>query len=491
MAKKPFFCDDCGTRNTPDSKYCKECGAPIHVAYQTQALTEYDRIDDPTDQERLTQFLDMAFWHNEAGNLDAAVRACNAALAINPNSTTAHSLLGSLYERQGNDAQAIEHFEQVLALNPDSPADRLKLVQLQEGLHIPPVRPSPVYRWLPPVLGTAPFSELAQSWRERWAELRSTERAPLAPKNPSLVVACAAALAVLTGAMFLLRPAAPHQTATSTVAAVVPAKRSAFGSAAAPVPYVSNPLPAPVVLPSLPGTPLNTRPSAIAAVPSHDPFSGTVPTQLTGSAMRVGAPHPVRSEGQSLAAGRLHPLPPLIAVPAAGSGPLPPASVSVPPALQASAAPASQAAFAPNADFARHTVVVTHLGDASAPADGESMSGGLSNGGASDQSSETAGPSRVQITVDPSPDSNSSTSAGSNSGSVPSSAASGSSASGEGFQQSAFTLQQQGDYQHAAAAYTQAIHAFQTQIAAGEDRTAAKRGLQACQTGLQICQQNR
>ena len=132
----------------------------------TLTLSAHDQVEDAAQQERLTQFLDMAFWHTEAGNTDAAVRACQAALAIHPDSTTAHSLLGSLYEKKGDDAQAIQHFEQVLALNPDSEADRAKLEQLREGIHTQPVKPSGLYRWLPPALAHSPVAGLVEKVAE-------------------------------------------------------------------------------------------------------------------------------------------------------------------------------------------------------------------------------------------------------------------------------------------------------------------------------------
>ena len=116
-----LFCTECGTRNSADSKYCKECGYPINAGYRTlmQSIEGDLEIDD-AGRQRVKKLLDMAFWHHESGNPDAAVIACEAALTIQPNCTTAHSLLGILCEKSGDDAGAVEHFESVVRLNPDS-----------------------------------------------------------------------------------------------------------------------------------------------------------------------------------------------------------------------------------------------------------------------------------------------------------------------------------------------------------------------------------
>ena len=81
-----MYCHDCGTANTVDSKYCKECGSKINDGYRTMMLSVQDLPVNQSDEtlDRLTRLLDMAFWHNEAGNIEAAITASEAALAINP-----------------------------------------------------------------------------------------------------------------------------------------------------------------------------------------------------------------------------------------------------------------------------------------------------------------------------------------------------------------------------------------------------------------------
>ncbi len=468
MATKPFFCEECSTRNTPDSKYCKECGASLHAAYQTLALSDHDRIDDPTDQERLTQFLDMAFWHNEAGNTDAAVRACKAALALNANSTTALSLLGSLCERQGDNAQAIGYFERVLALNPDSAADRVKLTQLQEGIHVAPVRASPVYRWLPFAFGTAGFSQMALAMRARWAELQRPEMPVLPPRSRWALASGVAAILVLTIGLFLVKPSSPGVSAEAATAPQ-PVAHSAFGGAQAPPPTPTASVPPIVNLPARPGTPLAPMPSVVASVPpTADPFAGETPIPMTSGPV-FGRPRARSGTRRVTSSDGLRALPPLVAVPSADNGPLPPAPVIIEP----------NAPMPPDSDIARHTVVVHRLGGLSefTPPGAVSASDN-GDGGSVDTTPEPQ--SHIQITVDPGPSGDASNAPASSSGG----------SSGEADQQSAFALQQQGRFRQAAALYSRAIAAYQSELASGQDVDAAQRGLQACQTGLLICRQS-
>ena len=90
-----------------------------------------------------------------------------------------------------------------------------------------------------------------------------------------------------------------------------------------------------------------------------------------------------------------------------------------------------------------------------------------------------APPPHIEITID----------RGADTGSSDNNSAGDGTPAGETYQQTAFALQQQGDYRQASATYQKAVHAYQSQITAGRDPEAARRGLEACQTGLQICRQ--
>ena len=288
-----MYCHECGTANTVDSKYCKECGAKINDGYRTMMLSVQDLPvgQGEAELDKLTRLLDMAFWHNEAGNRDAAITASEAALAINPNSTTAHSLLGTLYEKRGDDARAIEHFEAVLALNPDSAADAAKLDQLRRGVHVKAVMPPAAYVWLPPGL-----VRLAPQVMQTWGTLVAQQKEGTPLSRRPFYAAGAATLLVLVSGLLLLRPWARADAVTVvppiTVASLPPpaasVSQSAFASGLTPAP-VSSP---PVIMRPVPSTggasylPVYPSPPLTA----HDPFAGA---SRTASAAPRGVTSPV------------------------------------------------------------------------------------------------------------------------------------------------------------------------------------------------------
>lgn len=480
-----MYCQDCNTGNSVDSKYCKECGAKINSGYRTMMLSIQDLPLHQSDEdvEKLTRLLDMAFWHNQAGNADAAIIACEAALAVNPHSTTAHSLLGTLFEKQGEDDKAIHHFESVLALNPDSQADAQKLEQLRRGVHVRAVAPPITHQWLPPA-----FLKLGPTLGKRFASLSATPLSAnllqIDPQRRPLFAAGGATALVLIAGLLFTRPWAQAdavKTYPVTSPAAPPAvsvSRSAFGT---PAQTASVP---PVVL--MPGRANTNAPAYLPpALTTRDPFAGQVPApEAASSAAPAGAGSPLwslppvsrpsasrpsasrRSRGMSLPPLRL------AALPAAESG-IPggvaPAPVALPPGIEPSVLAAPAVAPVP-----RHTVVVGNFNSSPAPS-------------AAPYSSDLS--SHIRITVHQSHDGDTA-SAGSNAAPSLSAGGSGSDASGDVYQQRALSLQESGAYSQARQAYQSAIRSYQTQIAAGRDVETAQRGLAACQTGLQICQQS-
>jgi tetratricopeptide (TPR) repeat protein len=111
-------CPNCQTENPERSLTCKACGVSL------QSLTP------PTDEERSRQLVEDAFRLSDEGKLAQAIVACRKAISANPNSTSAYSLLGILYERAGQREQAIQAYEAALRLSPESAADRESLRQL-------------------------------------------------------------------------------------------------------------------------------------------------------------------------------------------------------------------------------------------------------------------------------------------------------------------------------------------------------------------------
>lgn len=67
------------------------------------------------------------------GRWDEAVEACMAALRLAPDNASAQSLLGDIYENQGRCDDAIQWYRMALDVNPDSPADKIKLQRLLDA----------------------------------------------------------------------------------------------------------------------------------------------------------------------------------------------------------------------------------------------------------------------------------------------------------------------------------------------------------------------
>ena len=118
-------CITCGTENPDHHRFCSRCGARI-----TAERPPAEPPKTPASPELAERLLDHAFQYSDEGRLEDAIRAAEQAVAANPNSTSAHSLLGILYERAGQRQRAISEYEHALALSPRSTADREALRQL-------------------------------------------------------------------------------------------------------------------------------------------------------------------------------------------------------------------------------------------------------------------------------------------------------------------------------------------------------------------------
>ena len=127
-----MFCTTCGMKNAADSNFCKQCGHQIDNTISGRVREEdFDRA--LPEDEQLNALLERAYRARKAGDSAQAISLCQEALALRPDSTTAHSLLGQVYESQGDHEMAIRQYERVLQLNPGSIADRVKLDELRDG----------------------------------------------------------------------------------------------------------------------------------------------------------------------------------------------------------------------------------------------------------------------------------------------------------------------------------------------------------------------
>ncbi len=121
-----MICTKCGVRNTHDSKFCRNCGLVIP-----------DHVPPPETVERLEKRLEEAFNLFHEASYDEALIAVGEVLAIERDNVNAISLKAMIYEKQGEVGPAIDAYEQVLVLNPDSVADRIKLEELKRPSAVP------------------------------------------------------------------------------------------------------------------------------------------------------------------------------------------------------------------------------------------------------------------------------------------------------------------------------------------------------------------
>jgi tetratricopeptide (TPR) repeat protein len=80
------------------------------------------------------KLLGHAFDLYDAAKYDEAFEVCRAALRQNPDSGAGHALLASIYEKQGDLDAAVRQMKRVVALNPESQADKERLAHLEQRL---------------------------------------------------------------------------------------------------------------------------------------------------------------------------------------------------------------------------------------------------------------------------------------------------------------------------------------------------------------------
>lgn len=174
-------CPTCGSENTRDSRFCRHCGATLDAAVPVEAAPPsasgvappgangIDAVAPPPvaaveapvvmleiappetnlaaatdsrprggpsseiDQRRARQLLDRSFRLTERGEMGAAILACRQSIALVPDNPAGYSMLGLLLERTGDHQHAIEAYEKVLELAPESVLERESLQRLRDA----------------------------------------------------------------------------------------------------------------------------------------------------------------------------------------------------------------------------------------------------------------------------------------------------------------------------------------------------------------------
>ena len=204
------------------------------------------REDAALPREAYT-LLAQANLHRMRGQWEDAAGKCMAALRLAPDSASANSLLGDIYENQGRYDDAAQWYRMALDANPDSPADRLKLDRLrrhEDALHVPAPRT------------ISPASPVKQAAPSLLLRLK---------RDPELALRVGAIMAAfgLVLVVFFAYRAAHHSGTLRALGlggdAVVSSK--------------------PVVVPPVPGT----LPSDPDGTPAHDPSEAALLTTLQGA----------------------------------------------------------------------------------------------------------------------------------------------------------------------------------------------------------------
>ena len=119
-------CARCGTALPGSSAFCMECGAPVA---QTARVAAPASAPSPLDVHPL---LARANLLRIRGRWSEATEQCAEVLRLDPRNSSAHSLLGDIYENQGRLDDAMHWYELALELSPQSEADQAKLNRVLE-----------------------------------------------------------------------------------------------------------------------------------------------------------------------------------------------------------------------------------------------------------------------------------------------------------------------------------------------------------------------
>lgn len=112
-------CPNCSTQNTLDSLFCRRCGA----GFSEDLLKE--------EQAKLEASVAKGMDLLHDGEVSEAFVIAEASILTNPAYPLGYALKGMAHEKRGELAQALDCYETVVSLNPDSAIDRIKLNQLR------------------------------------------------------------------------------------------------------------------------------------------------------------------------------------------------------------------------------------------------------------------------------------------------------------------------------------------------------------------------
>ncbi len=117
-----IVCTHCQAKNSLDSLFCKSCGREVTEADREQA------------REANAKLIAEGYSLLAEGRTEEAELVARAGIEADPKAGGAYSLLGMCFERKDDIVAALECYETVVELNPDSALDKIKVTQMRNVL---------------------------------------------------------------------------------------------------------------------------------------------------------------------------------------------------------------------------------------------------------------------------------------------------------------------------------------------------------------------
>lgn len=223
--------------------YCDRCGAPIPGTVSRCAACGYARdhhiaVTTTVADAQISRLLIESRQYQQQGDLPHAIVVARQALALRPDCSSIHALLGHLYDQTGDTAAARYHFQAALLVSPGN---------IDAVPTMPPTpqdAPSPrqaIGGWVALVLtGCVIFSGLAAMFIAFWPSPDSLKRvtattaaAQITKSTHSVQPPVSAPSSASTGIPFAASPSSMHASMSTPPAPQLETKPSPLTPAAA------------------------------------------------------------------------------------------------------------------------------------------------------------------------------------------------------------------------------------------------------------------